>query len=89
MLSGGVCDGRAWGAAAAGAGGRLGGRVRLDKHFFAWTVAALPPLLEAPDGNGSGPGTKAALFVPGTPYFRFPGTPVPHFVPGSILPGAK
>ena len=45
---GGVCGGRALGAADAGAGGRNGGRVRPDKHFFAWTVAALPPLPEAP-----------------------------------------
>ena len=44
----GVCEGRALGAADAGAGGRKGGRVRPDKHFFAWTVAALPPLPEAP-----------------------------------------
>ena len=40
------------GAAAAGAGGRKGGRVRPDKRFFAWTVAALPPLPEAPDVLG-------------------------------------
>ena len=69
----GVCEGRAWGAAAAGAGGRLGGRVRLDKHFFAWTVAALPTLPEAPD-------RKRLVFLAGPLSFEgtwqvFPGKP--------------
>ena len=35
------------------------------------------------------PGTLEAIFVPGNPLFRFPGTPAPHFVPGSCFPGAK
>jgi hypothetical protein len=38
----------AWGRLPLGAEGRLGGRVRPDKHFFAWTGAALPTLPEAP-----------------------------------------
>ena len=34
------------------------------------------------------PGTLEAVFVPGNP-FRFPGTPAPHFGPGSCFQGAK
>ena len=35
------------------------------------------------------PGTLGACFVPGTPFFRFPGTPDPLYVPGNLFPGAR
>ena len=44
---GGVCGGRALGAAAAGAGGRKDCGVQADKHFFAWMAAAPQSLPEA------------------------------------------
>jgi hypothetical protein len=33
------------------------------------------------------PGTLEAFSVPGSLFFRFPGTPAPHFVPGGVQTG--
>ena len=49
---GGVCGGRAWGAADAAFGAGKSGRVAADGHFSARTAAALPlPAEKAVAGN--------------------------------------